>query len=273
MATREGTAWQAPVTFERATGSFPSISRHLNAGEIEGATQQTRQTTDFLKAGLNTPHTTLNFVRHGKVENPTGVVYERIPGFHLSQLGHAQAQATARWMAEQPEIVRSAAFFSSPLDRTLDTSDHILNAVNEARAELGLPALTIQTDERLMEVWNVFRGQRPGKGEAALWKHNNWKRILNLKRPGWGEPYSEVAQRMQSFAFEMVKRYPGQNVIVVAHESPIWTLRHVLTTGKASSNILTRGTALASVTSLTFNQIPQLVQVDYHDPAKDVALS
>ena len=74
MATREGTVWQAPVTFERATGSFPSISRHLNAGEIEGATQQTRQTTDFLKAGLDTPHTTLNFVRHGKVENPTGVV-------------------------------------------------------------------------------------------------------------------------------------------------------------------------------------------------------
>ena len=33
------------------------------------------------------PATTIHFVRHGKVENPGHLLYERLPGFHLSDVG------------------------------------------------------------------------------------------------------------------------------------------------------------------------------------------
>ena len=41
------------------------------------------------------PATTIHFVRHGKVENPGHLLYERLPGFHLSDVGVRMAQATA----------------------------------------------------------------------------------------------------------------------------------------------------------------------------------
>jgi broad specificity phosphatase PhoE len=215
--------------------------------------------------------TVLNFVRHGKVENPGKVVYERLPGFHLSDLGRRQAQATAEWVAGQPQIVRSAAFFSSPLDRTMDTARLVQQAVNQQREKDGLEPLAIQTDERLLEAKNIYAGQRVNHGQAAWYRHGNLFKFLNLRRPGWGEPYEQIAERMMSFAFEKADAYPGQNLIVVSHESPIWTLRHMLATGRASSNVLLRKTGLASVTSLAIETgTHRLVGVDYHDPAKDV---
>lgn len=217
------------------------------------------------------PVTTLNFVRHGRVENPGKVVYERLPGFHLSDLGRRQAQTTAEWVAAQPQIVRSAALFSSPLDRTMDTARAVQKAVNEKRATQGLPPLTIQTDDRLLEAENIFRGQRVNHGEAAWYRHGNLFKFLNLHRPGWGEPYAHIARRMTAFAFEKADEYPGQNLIVVSHESPIWTLRRFLETGRSSTNVLLRHTGLASVTSLRIEVgTHRLVGVDYHDPAKDV---
>lgn len=31
--------------------------------------------------------TVVHVMRHGEVENPTGVLYGRLPGYHLSELG------------------------------------------------------------------------------------------------------------------------------------------------------------------------------------------
>lgn len=217
--------------------------------------------------------TTLYFVRHGKVENPGKVVYERLPGFHLSDFGRRQIHATAQWMSTQPQIVRASAFYSSPLDRTMDTAHIVLEAVNRAResSDYQLPALGIQTDDRLLEAQNRYRGLRINHGEAAWYRHGNLWKFLDLKTPGWGEPYTHIAERMEDFAFQIADQYAGKCVIVVSHESPIWTLRHILTTGHASSNVLTRHTALGSVTGLTIETgTHRLLDVTYADPAKDV---
>jgi broad specificity phosphatase PhoE len=221
----------------------------------------------------NHTSTTLYFVRHGKVENPGKVVYERLPGFHLSDFGRRQITATAQWMSSQPQIVRASALYASPLDRTMDTAQIVLAALNRAResADYHLPALSIQTDDRLLEARNRYRGLRINHGEAAWYRHGNIWKFLDLKTPGWGEPYTHIAQRMMNFAFQIADQHAGQSVIVVSHESPIWTLRHILTTGKASSNVLTRHTALGSVTGLTLETgTHRLLSVTYADPAKDV---
>lgn len=42
--------------------------------------------------------TTIHFVRHGKVYNPDHLLYERLPDFHLSDLGRRMAQATAAYL-------------------------------------------------------------------------------------------------------------------------------------------------------------------------------
>jgi broad specificity phosphatase PhoE len=42
---------------------------------------------------------TVHLLRHGEVHNPDGVLYGRLPGFRLSDLGERQAQAAAEWLA------------------------------------------------------------------------------------------------------------------------------------------------------------------------------
>ena len=215
--------------------------------------------------------TTIHFVRHGEVHNPGHVLYERLPGFHLSERGRRMAEATGRYIAASPQMNTAAAVYSSPLDRTRETAQAILSALNETRATRGESPLELNTDPRIIEAGNNVRGKRIGHGEGALWRNGNWKLVTNLWKPSWGESYTQIAARVGAFAQEKVREHAGQQIIVVSHESPIWSYRHLLETGHPEHNMLLRHTALASVTSITYDsQTGNVMSITYVDPAADV---
>lgn len=202
--------------------------------------------------------TTIHFVRHGEVENPNHVLYERLPGFHLSARGVRMARATAQYIATVPQMRGISAIYSSPLERTQETAQQIASAL-----QIG----PIILDKRLIEAENNFRGKRIGYGEGALWKNNNWKLVSNLWKPSWGESYKSIAARVGDFAREQVKNHPGEQIVAVTHESPIWSYRHLLETGHAEHNMLLRKTALASITSITFDCANMnVLSITYVDP-------
>ena len=206
--------------------------------------------------------TTIHFVRHGEVENPNHVLYERLPGFHLSNRGLKMASATAQYIATVPQMRGISAIYSSPLERTQETAQQIANAL-----QIG----PIILDNRLIEAENNFRGKRIGYGEGALWKNNNWKLVSNLWKPSWGESYKSIAARVGDFAREQVKNHPGEQIVAVTHESPIWSYRHLLETGHAEHNMLLRKTALASITSITYDCTNMnVLSITYMDPAARV---
>lgn len=216
--------------------------------------------------------TTINFVRHGKVHNPNHVLYERLPDFHLSEAGRRMAQATGRYLAANPQTNTAVAVYSSPLDRTHETADAILLELNRLRADRGQQRLQLLTDPRLIEARNEFRGKRIGHGDGALWRPENLRLVRNLWRPSWGESYRSIANRVQNFALEKVDEHPGEQIVVVTHESPIWSYRHMLETGRPEHNMLLRKTALASVTSITYdNATHDVLSITYADPAKGIA--
>ena len=99
--------------------------------------------------------TTINFVRHGKVYNPNHVLYERLPGFHLSTSGRRMAETTGRYIAASPQLNTATAVYSSPLDRTRETADAILIELNALRAERGQEQLELlgETDTTGLPVW------------------------------------------------------------------------------------------------------------------------
>ena len=124
---------------------------------------------------------------------------------------------------------------------------------------------------RKIEARNEFRGTRIGYGEGALWKNGNWKLVRNLWKPSWGESYQSIAHRVQAFALEKVGEHPGEQIIVVSHESPIWSYRHMLETGHPEHNMLLRHTALASITSITYDcDTRKVLSITYVDPAAGV---
>lgn len=206
-----------------------------------------------------------------KWRTPGTCCTERLPGFHLSDVGVRMAQATAHYIAVSPQLNTVSAVYSSPLERTRETAGEILESLNSVRGLRGEEPLELQTDERLIEARNEFRGKRIGFGEGALWKNGNWKLVRNLWKPSWGESYQSIAHRMQDFALEKVAEYPGKQIVVVSHESPIWSYRHMLETGHPEHNMLLRHTALASITSITYDcNTGKIMSITYADPAADV---
>lgn len=83
---------------------------------------------------------TIYLVRHGEVENPTGVFYNS--EYQLSQKGVQDVQVFAKHLDEAG--IRPQKMVSSPAVRTRETAEIIAQQLN----------LSVDTDERLLE-WNV----------------------------------------------------------------------------------------------------------------------
>ena len=95
--------------------------------------------------------TAVHLLRHGEVHNPERVLYGRLPGFHLSERGRAQALASATWLADTfgDRIVHLR---SSPLERARETAAPLAE-------RLGLEPVL---DDRLVEADNHLQGRRAG---------------------------------------------------------------------------------------------------------------
>ena len=102
----------------------------------------------------------VHLVRHGEVENPHGILYGRIPGYHLSETGRLMAKTAADYLAGRDVTVLK----SSPLERALETAEPFA-------AEFGLG---VEADDRLIESWNHFEGMRFGVGDGALRQPRHW---------------------------------------------------------------------------------------------------
>lgn len=196
----------------------------------------------------------MHVCRHGEVDNPHGILYERLPGYHLSPLGRDMAQALADHFTEANADI--AAIITSPLERAKETAQPTAQA-------FGLP---ISTDDDLIEAANKFSGMTVHANYAALAHPRMWSRYVNPLRPSWGEPYRHQARRMASAVRRALAKGYGHEVVVVSHQLPIWCLRLFLE-GRVFAHLPSqRECALASVTSLTFDG-HTLVGLTYDEPA------
>jgi broad specificity phosphatase PhoE len=186
-----------------------------------------------------TEKTIVNVMRHGEVQNPDKILYGRLPDFHLSERGRAQAQAVAQWLAGR-DITYLVA---SPLERAQET----------AKPLAELRGLEIHTDPDLIESMNVFEGQHVSPGDGALRDPRNWKYLRNPRKPSWGEPYVEVAARMTAAVYRARAAAAGHEALCVSHQLPVETVRRSMT-GQPLHHFPTRRLCnLASVTSFYFH--------------------
>jgi broad specificity phosphatase PhoE len=196
--------------------------------------------------------TVVHLVRHGEVANPRGVIYGRLPGYHLSADGQLMAKAAADFLADRDVILLRC----SPLDRAVETAAPI-------GQQFGLEA---EIDERLIEPWNYFEGMTFGVGDGSLRNPRHWKAMRNPFRPSWGEPYKEVAARMLAAATDAARAARGHEAVCVSHQLPIWVARLAVEQRRLWHDPRKRSCALGSVTSLTFSG-ESIVAVDYAEPS------
>jgi broad specificity phosphatase PhoE len=196
--------------------------------------------------------TVVHLVRHGEVDNPRGVIYGRLPDYHLSPDGAAMAKAAAEFLAPRDVTVLRC----SPLERAVETAAPIAQ-------QFGLEAVV---DERLIEPWNHFEGKRFGVGDGSLRRPEHWMHLRNPFKPSWGEPYAQIAVRVLAAATDAARDARGHEAVCVSHQMPIWVARLAVEGRRLWHDPRRRECALGSVTSLTFDG-DRFVDVAYAEPS------
>ena len=143
---------------------------------------------------------TLYFCRHGETEANVELRFQgRTVDTPLTGRGRMQAHAIAQSLKDACTDPSALAYISSPLQRARTTMEIIRN-------DLNLPASGYTMDARLQEInlgaWDGLTDQQAkALDPAAFEKRGNDK--WNVRVPGGGENYADVAARAENWIHEM----------------------------------------------------------------------
>src|SRR5690606_17072689 len=98
--------------------------------------QERRSRADKL-GGTMAETTVVHLLRHGEVHNPGGILYGRLPGYHLSETGELMAKTVAKAVSGRD----IATIYSSPLERARETAAPVA----------AVHGLEVIIDDRLLE--------------------------------------------------------------------------------------------------------------------------
>jgi broad specificity phosphatase PhoE len=196
--------------------------------------------------------TVVHLMRHGEVHNPGGILYGRLPGYHLSETGQLMAKTVARAVTGRDVV----ALYSSPLERALETAAPLATTFG----------LEVRPDDRLVEAANLLEGTMVGRGLSVLRNPRNYRYFWNPLRPSWGEPYPAIVRRMRSAVDAARAEARGHEAILVSHQLPIWSIRMAAEGRRLWHDPRRRQCGLASLTTFTFDG-DRLVSVGYSEPA------
>ena len=198
--------------------------------------------------------TVLHLVRHGEVFNPAGVLYGRLPDYHLSGVGREMADRVACELAER-DVVHLRC---SPLERARETMAPLAEA-------LGLP---VAIDDRLLEAANYLEGLKVSF-PSTLRTPKNWRHFRNPLTPSWGEPYKAIVARMRAAMKDACEAASGHEAVIVSHQLPIWMARCDAEGRRLIHDPRRRDCSLASITSFTYLD-GRVSSVIYREPVADL---
>lgn len=190
-------------------------------------------------------------MRHGEVHNPDGVLYGRLPGFGLSELGDEMAAAAAQELAASDREV--SRIIASPLERAQQSAAPIALAFNRS----------IETDERIIEPTNKFEGNV----RAAFKSPRYWYRYANPLRPSWGEPYRSIANRVRAAMDDAWESTRDGDIVMVSHQAVIWAAHRDVNGEPLFHNPAKRRCELSSITSFE-RRGGRWYEVEYRSPAE-----
>ncbi|MFK4296089.1 broad specificity phosphatase PhoE [Arthrobacter sp. GAS37] len=206
------------------------------------------------------PQATVHLLRHGEVYNPDGILYGRLPEFHLSERGREMAKMLAdHFAARVAQGANIVYLVSSPLTRAQETALPTSQALD----------LQIHTEPRIIEAENHFEGLRANISEFIKPKH--WREYRNPLRPSWGESYQDQVTRMRAAVEDARLKATelggdGAEAILVSHQLPIYATRLSAEGRPLWHDPRKRECTLTSLTSLVFDD-GKVARVEYSEPA------
>ncbi|MGV9817904.1 bifunctional RNase H/acid phosphatase [Nocardia xishanensis] len=201
----------ATVEEPSTQSAAPSWIDEARAAQVDPANTEAVSAGPGWTGALGRP-TRLLLLRHGQTELSLERRYSGRGNPALTRLGREQAARAAKMLAAKGDI---AAILSSPLGRARETAE-------AAGAALNLP---VRTHDGLIETdfgaWEGLTFLEAAQRDPEL--HARWLGDPSVAAPG-GESFDEVRERIEAVRRDLVALYPGQNVLVVSHVTPIKTL-------------------------------------------------
>jgi len=159
--------------------------------------------------------TTFLLIRHAVTDITGKILTGRLPGFHLSAAGRAQAHA----VCDRHAAGGISAIYSSPLERAIETATPLAD-------RLGL---TIQTCESFNE---VDYGRWSGMDFEQIQALEEWTRFNQLRgsaRPPGGESILDLQHRTIPELRRLCHLHKDATITIFSHGDPIRaTLLHCL---------------------------------------------
>ncbi|NKY88552.1 bifunctional RNase H/acid phosphatase [Nocardia veterana] len=156
--------------------------------------------------------TRLLLLRHGQTELSVERRYSGRGNPELTALGREQAARAAKYLAAKGDI---AAVVTSPLGRARETAQAAAQAL-----DVPVRVLDALTETDFGE-WEGLTFAEAAQRDPEL--HQRWLGDPSLPAPG-GESFDAVRERVEAARRDLIALYPGQNVVVVSHVTPIKTL-------------------------------------------------
>ncbi|MDQ3178033.1 MAG: MSMEG_4193 family putative phosphomutase [Actinomycetota bacterium] len=152
--------------------------------------------------------TTIVLVRHGQTPTTGAVLPGRAAGLHLADAGREQAERTAGFIGELPDV---AAVYTSPLERARETAAPIGTATGVR------PKVARGLNECDFGAWT-------GAELKALMKLPEWATVQrapsSFRFPG-GESFVEMQHRMLTTLADLRAKHEGGIIVCVSHADPI----------------------------------------------------
>ena len=199
------------------------------------------------------PADIVHLVRHGEVHNPTRVLYGRLEGFGLSDLGHRMAASAVATLAGHP----ITALYASPLQRAQESAAPWAEGFG----------LDVHTDDRIIEPTNRFEGKRMTGRTLADPRH--WHLLKNPRVPSWGEPFADIAARMLAAMHDARSSVDAGEVVMVSHQLPIWMAHRAIAHEPLHHDPRKRRCSLSSVTSFGWVD-DAFTEIAYQDPGAEL---
>ncbi|WAB84256.1 histidine phosphatase family protein [Microcella daejeonensis] len=199
------------------------------------------------------PADIVHLVRHGEVHNPKRVLYGRLEGFGLSELGHRMASSAVAALAGHPV----SALYSSPLQRARESAAPWAEAFG----------LEPHIDERVIEPTNRFEGKRMNKRTVMHPKH--WHLMRDPSVPTWGEPFAQIAARVLAAMEDAHRSIDGGEIVMVSHQLPIWMAHRAVAGERLAHDPRKRRCSLSSITSFAWRD-GAFTEIGYQDPAAEL---
>lgn len=154
--------------------------------------------------------TKILMVRHGQSEANNLDIFAGNYDIELTELGHKQAQCTAKFIAENYKVDK---VYASDLKRAFKTAEYIAD-------EFGLQVIT---EKNFREIsagkWEAVKFDDIEEKYAEDW--HIWRNDIGNSRCTEGESVKELAKRVCSTLEKVAIENEGKTIVVGTHATPV----------------------------------------------------